>query len=149
MINARKNDYYDWAYDLKPEIIKNLNELLVAEGTEPLTDLHGGKFLNGKWVSCLDSKDYRNYWHVYLELFAEGLRNDQFLVTYFPHPDNDEEWDYCYNLADEFCEKKRSGYEHSDPHWARHLVTAVREMLKDNDMIKDIDGESLTIWWSW
>ena len=48
---------YDWIEDVGPEILKNLNELLVAKGIEPLHDLHGGSFLDNKWVGVLESKD--------------------------------------------------------------------------------------------
>ena len=106
---------YDWMDDIEPIILKNLNELLVAEGIEPLRDLHGGCFKDGKWVKPLDSDDYRNYWHVYVELFGEKLSNDNYQVVYFPHPDDDEGWDYLYGLADKFA--SGSTHKHSDPKW--------------------------------
>ena len=147
-MKVRTSEYYNWAEDFQPEILKNLNELLVADGIEPLKNLHGGTFKDGKWGHRgADINDYRNYWHVYLELFGEGLSNDQFQVVYFDHPDND--WEYWYSLAEQFADKARSGYDHSDPKWACHLVTAVRKMLKDHNLITDPDGKALTIWWSW
>jgi len=145
-MQAKTTQYYDWN-DIEPEILKNLNELLVADGIDPIPDLHGGTFKDGKWVGILESNDYRNYWHVYLELWGERLYNDQYQVVYFDHPDN--EWSYSYEIAEKFCSKDRSGYDHSDTNWARHLVTAVRKMLKDNNLITDPDGEEVVIWWSW
>ena len=43
-------DYYEWMDDVGPAILANLNELLVAKGIEPLRELHGGTFKDGKWV---------------------------------------------------------------------------------------------------
>ena len=86
---------YDWIEDVQPELLKNLNELLVAKGIEPLEHLHGGSFLDGKWVSILKSKDYRNYWHAYLELWGEGLDNDNYQAMWFPEHDYDKGWEYC------------------------------------------------------
>lgn len=140
-------EYYNFHEDLQPEILKNLNELLVAEGIEPMRDLHGGTIKDGKWVSVLESRDYRNYWHVYIELWGERIRNDSFDEAYFPHVDNDEEWNYLYERAEKFAECRT--YEHSDPKWPRHLVTAMRKMIKDNELVKDPDGELVLIKWSW
>jgi hypothetical protein len=138
-------EYFDWIEDVQPMLLKNLNELLVAKNIEPMSQLHGGTFKDGKWVRVLDSNDYRNYWHVYLELFGEGLRNDQYQVTYFPEAE-DSDWSYCYERADKFCEKSRSGYDHTDPHWARDLVTAVKKWVEENVDPKDT---KVTFWWSW
>ena len=149
-MKSRTMKYYNWSEDLQPVILANLNELLAAEGTAPLRQLHGGTFKDGKWVSVMDSKDYRNYWHAYLDLFdEEGVRNDNFQDVYFSHHDNHEAWDELYQLAEKFGDVKRSNYTHSDPKWACNLVTAVRKMLKDNDIVNDIDGSAVTIWWSW
>lgn len=149
-MKPRTVEYYNWFEDLQPVILSNLNEILVAKGINPVRDLHGGAFKDGKWVGVLDSKDYRNYWHFYIELWGERLHNDQYQVEYFPHPDNDDEWDYLNERADKFADVRRSGYTHSDPHWPRDLVTAVRKMFKDHpDMIDDADGSRLVIWWSW
>ena len=65
---------YDWIEDIGPELLNNLNTLLVAKGIEPLKSFHGGTFLDNKWVGVLESKDYRNYWHGYLELWGEHLQ---------------------------------------------------------------------------
>jgi hypothetical protein len=138
-------EYFDWMEDVGPAILQNLNELLVAKNIEPLVQLCGGSFKDGKWVGILDSKDYRNYWHVYLELFGEGLRNDQYQVEYFPEVEDD--WYRCYELADKFCEEQqRSGYDHTDPHWARDLVTATKKWVDEN---VDPHNPKVTFWWSW
>jgi hypothetical protein len=138
---------YDWIEDVGPIILKNLNELLIRDGIEPLDTLHGGYFKDGKWVGALESRDYRNYWHVYTELFGENLHNDSYQVVYFPHPDTDEEWDYLYELAEKFA--KNSTHEHSDMKWPRHLVTAIRKMCLNNLPIDDLDGSRIVFWWSW
>lgn len=140
-------EYYDWINDVGPAILKNLNELLVADGVEPLRDLHGGSFLDNKWVKVLDSNDYRNYWHVYLELFGERMSNDQYQVVYFP--DSGEDWDYAYERADEFCSPKRSGYEHTDPQWARLLVTATKKWVDEYVTPDEYGGRRVVFWWSW
>lgn len=136
--------YYDWFEDLQPVILANLNEILASKGIDPLRDLHGGSFKDGKWVGVLDSKDYRNYWHVYLELWGERVRNDSYDEVYYPWCDDDEEWDYCYERAEKFADIKRSGYPHTDPKWACDLVTAVRKMCRDYDLY-----EGVLIKWSW
>lgn len=142
----RTLEYFDWIQDVQPEILKNLNELLVKDGIEPLKQLNGGTFKDGKWVSVMDSNDYRNYWHLYLDLWGEHLTNDQFQVVYFPF---EHEWEYAYERADKFCSKERSGYEHSDPHWGRHLVTAVRKWIEENVESDEYGSMRVVFWWSW
>ena len=61
-MTPKQADYYDWFEDLEPIVLANLNEILVGKGIEPVRDLHGGAFKDGKWVGILESKDYRNYW---------------------------------------------------------------------------------------
>ena len=135
--------YYNFTEDLQPEILKNLNELLVAQGIEPLTHLHGGSFKDGKWVSILDSNDYRNYWHVYVDLWGDGIRNDSYESMYFPCDDSDEEWQYYYDKADKFGQDR---YPRSDSLWARDLVTAVRKMFRDHNLFSE---DAIVIKWSW
>ena len=137
-------EYFDWFEDLQPVILANLNEILVSKGIDPVRDLHGGSFKDGKWVSVSDSRDYRNYWHVYLELWGERVRNDSYDEVYFPWCDDNEEWAYCYEQAENFADIKRSGYTHTDPKWACDLVTAVRKMCRDHDLY-----EGVLIKWSW
>ena len=85
-MKSKSVDTFDWMEYVQPELLKHLNELLVAKGIEPLRELHGGTFLDGKWVGVLESNDYRNYWHAYLELWGERLRNDSYQSVYFPVP---------------------------------------------------------------
>ena len=147
MLKPKMIATYDWMNDIHPIILKNLNELLVAEGIEPIRDMHGGYFKDGKWVKPLGSDDYRNYWHVYGALFGEKLSNDNYQVVYFPHPDDDKGWDYLYELAEKFA--SGSTHKHSDPKWPRNLVTAVRKMYKENLPIDDPDGSRIVFWWCW
>lgn len=134
---------YDWMDDVSPELLKNLNELLVAKGIEPLHDLHGGAFLDGKWVGVLDSKDYRNYWHAYLELWGERLHNDNYQAMWFPEHDNDEEWEYCKERLLEWSSDRT--YEHTDPNWTDDLVTAMRKLVTEHFP----DDKRIVFWWSW
>lgn len=75
--------------------------------------------------------------------------DEQLQVTYFQHPDYEEDWNYFYEQAEKFCDVKRSGYIHTDPKWACNLVTAVRTTLRDNNLVTDVDGGAVTFWWSW
>lgn len=149
MLQPKTLEYYDWMDDIQDKLLTNLNEILVYEGIEPCKSLHGGTFLDGKWVGVQDPNDYRNFWHVYLELFGEGLSNDQFQVLYVHHPDDNEGWQEYYDLAYEFCNPKNNPYNHSDPNWASHLVTAFRKTLVENITPTSIDGYRLVFWWSW
>lgn len=146
-MKSKSFEFYDWKEDFEPELLKSMNEILVSEGIDPISQIYGGTFKDGKWVSCVDSNDYRNYWHIYIELWGENLNNDQYQTTYFPHPDNIEEWDRLTLMAIDSAVRRT--YEHSDPTWPRHLIYAVRKVLKDNNMIKDPDGDSITFWWNW
>ena len=138
---------YNWIEDFGPAILKNLNELLVAEGTDPISQLHGGSFKDGKWVDVLKSDDYRNYWHVYLALFGDDLRNDSYQRVYFPHYNDAEQWGYISDRAEESTSGKN--YKHSDPKWARNLVTALRKTLEENIEPDDADGYRIVFWWCW
>ena len=137
-------EYYDWFEDLEPIVLANLNEILVSKGIEPLEHFRGGAFKDGKWVGICDSEDYRNYWHLYIDLWGGRVRNDSYDEVYFPWCDDDEEWEYWYEKADKFCDVKRSGYVHADPQWGRDLVTAIRKLCKDHNLY---DG--VLIHWSW
>ena len=123
---------YDWMEDVGPELLKNLNELLVVKGIEPLPDLHGGAFKDGRWVGVLESKDYRNYWHAYLELWGERLHNDSYQSMWFNEVDNDEEWDYCKERLREWANHPYRSYPHSDPNWTDDLVDAMRRVVKEH-----------------
>ena len=122
---------YDWMTDVRPELLKNLNELLVAKGIEPLTELHGGRFKDGKWVGydVPDTNDYRNYWHAYLELWGERLFNDSYQSMWFNEADNDDEWDYCKERLREWAAKV---YKPTDPNWTDDLVDAMRRVVKEH-----------------
>jgi hypothetical protein len=143
-IRAKTTEYYDWFEDLEPIVLDNLNEILVSKGIDPLSRLHGGMFKDGKWVSIGEGNDYRNYWHLYLDLWGERVRNDSYDEACYPWCDDDEEWEYWYEKADKFCDVKRSGYVHSDPQWGRDLVTAIRKLCKDHNLY---DG--VLIKWCW
>lgn len=149
-MKSKTLNYYDWFEDLKPQILENLNEILAEKGINPVRDLHGGAFKDGKWVGILESEDYRNYWHVWLELWGEGVRNDSYDTVWFPNihdDDSDDGWSWVYEKAEQFATERNK--DHSDPKWACDLVTAVRKMLKDNGFCKDLDGEEIVIWYSW
>ena len=137
---------YNWMDDVRPVILANLNELLAAEGIEPLLDLHGGPFLNGKWVGYDEkSNDYRNYWHAYIELWGERLHNDNYQAVWFPEHDNDEEWEYCKERLREWSNGKYRVYDHTDPNWTDDLVDAVRKIVVENFP----NDEQITFWWCW
>ena len=150
-IQTKTVETYDWMEDIEPILLENLNKILAQHGFEPARDLHGGAFKDGKWVGISDSKDYRNYWHVYIDLWGDKLHNDSYQKEYFPNVDDDEEWDYLYERADKFANNRYNGHEHTDPHWARHIVTSVRKMLREHFTPNDVfgDGYKLTFWWSW
>ena len=122
---------YDWMTDVRPELLKNLNELLVAKGIDPLTELHGGRFKDGKWVGydVPDTNDYRNYWHAYLELWGERLFNDSYQSMWFNAHDLDEEWDYYKERLREWAAKV---YKPTDPYWTDDLVDAMRRVVKEH-----------------
>ena len=135
-------EVYNWMEDVGPELLKNLNELLVTKGVEPLRDLHGGTFKDGRWVGVLESDDYRNYWHAYLELWGERLHNDNYQAMYFPEHDSDEEWDYCKEQLREWAV---SHYKPTDPNWTDDLVDAMRRVVKEHFP----DDEEIVFKWSW
>ena len=129
---------YDWMDDVRPVLLANLNELLVAKGIEPLRDLHGGRFKDGKWVGydVPDTKDYRNYWHAYLELWGEGLHNDGYQSMWFPAHYDDEDWDGYKELLREWAVK---GYRPADPNWTDDLVDAMRK----------VESGEVVFYWCW
>lgn len=139
-------DYYDWIDDVKPVLLSNLNELLVAKGVQPLQDFHGGSFKDGKWVGVLESRDYRNYWHAYIEVWGEHLSNDSYQVVYFPDPDDDEQWEYYIKLLREWAVKV---YNPTDPNWTDDLVIAVRKLVKENFTVDDSESCRTVFWWCW
>lgn len=133
---------YDWMEDVKPELLKNLNALLVAKGIEPLKDLHGGSFLDGKWVGVMESRDYRNYWHAYVEMWGEGLRNDSFQNVYFNDPNDDIEWDWYKESLRKWAIQQ---YRPTDPNWTDDLIIAMRKLVKEHFPI----DEEVVFKWSW
>jgi hypothetical protein len=144
-IKSYNIEAYNWIEDVGPELLKNLNELLEVKGIEPLNDLHGGSFLDGKWVGVLESHDYRNYWHAYIELWGERLHNDNYQAMWFPEHENDEEWDYCKEQLREWANGQYRSYEHTDPNWTDDLVTAMRKLVTENFP----NDERIVFWWSW
>jgi len=141
-MKSKSVDTFDWMEYVQPELLKHLNELLVAKGIEPLRELHGGTFLDGKWVGVLESNDYRNYWHAYLELWGERLRNDSYQSVYFPVHDDDEEWDYCKEQLREWAVQV---YKPTDPNWTDDLVTAMRKVVTEHFP----NDEQIIFWWCW
>ena len=148
-MRSKQITVYDWMEDFEPILLENLNELLEAEGAEPLEQLHGGYFKDGKWVESTEiTRDYRNYWHLYGELFTENLQNDSYQRTYFASDKDDAEWANYEELADEYNESR--GYKHSDPTWGRNLVKAMRKTLRDHfTENEDGDGYEIVFWWCW
>ena len=141
---------YDWQEDVEPELLKNLNELLVAKGIDPMEQLHGGAFLDGKWVSISQSRDYRNYWHGYIELWGEKLHNDSYQNVWFNDADDDEEWDYCRDRLREWSAKPTNGHTHVDPNWTDDLVIAMRKVVKEHFPKDDVHGgHPVVFWWCW
>jgi hypothetical protein len=140
---------YDWIELFGPALEANLKTLLEAKGIAAPEDLHGGAYLDGRWVGVLESKDYRNYWHAYIELWGDGLRNDNYQVAYFPLTDDVEEWQYYKTLAREWANGPYRTYDHTDPNWTDDLVEAVRLTLEQNIEPTDAGGYKLVFWWSW
>jgi len=141
---------YDWQEDVEPELLKNLNELLVAKGIDPMEQLHGGAFLDGKWVSVSQSRDYRNYWHAYVEMWGERLHNDSYQNVWFNDADDDEEWVYCRDRLREWSASPTNGHTHVDPNWTDDLVIALRKVVKEH-FPKDEKhgGHPVVFWWCW
>ena len=149
MIKSRNVKVYDWMEHVQPVLLQYLNELLVQDGIEPLHDLHGGRFKDGKWVGydVPGTNDYRNYWHAYLEAWGEGLRNDDYQRVHFWHPDLDKEWDA---IAEQLEQWSVSHYEPTDPKWTRHLVQAMRRLVREDlPCSEDEDFTEIVFWWSW
>jgi hypothetical protein len=141
---------YDWQEDVEPELLKNLNELLVAKGIDPMEQLHGGAFLDGKWVSVGESRDYRNYWHAYTEMWGERLHNDSYQNVWFNDADDDEEWDYCIKHLREWANHIYRQYNHTDPNWTDDLVTAMRKVVKEHFPKDEVHGgHPVVFWWCW
>lgn len=144
-MKSKSVDTFDWIEDVGPELLNNLNGLLKAKGIEPLHDLHGGAFKDGKWVGVLESDDYRNYWHAYLELWGERLHNDSYQSMWFPETDNNEEWNYCKERLRDWANGQYRSYPHSDPNWTDDLVDAMRRVVKEHFP----EDEEIVFKWSW
>lgn len=129
--------YYDWLNDVRPVLFDNICASLRAQGMDCPEDLHGGCFKDGKWVGHDVSDDYRNYWHVYIEYWGEGLRNDSYVMTYFP-PNDVEEWEEL-----RFEAVKKYGA------WAVDLINAVYKMLEDHKIYDRHGDAKMLIWFSW
>lgn len=131
-METKTTSYYDFYNAFQPELLKNINELLVQEGTDPVNSLHGGFWHDGKWVDPGEG-EYRNYWHAYLDCWGDGIRNDSYVSTYFADSDEDPDWEWYY----EEVTKRRGEY-------AKVLVDAVRKMVKEHNLYGEV-----TIWFSW
>jgi hypothetical protein len=141
---------YDWQEDVEPILRANLNELLVAKGIDPLRDLHGGTFKDGKWVGVSESRDYRNYWHAYVEMWGERLHNDSYQNVWFNDADDDEEWVYCKEQLREWANHVYRQYNHVDPNWTDDLVIAMRRVVKEHFPKDEVHGgHPVVFWWSW
>jgi hypothetical protein len=142
---------YDWQADVEPVLRANLNELLVAKGIESLRDLHGGRFKDGKWVGYdVETSDYRNYWHAYIELWGERLHNDSYQNVWFNDTDDDSEWDYCRDRLREWTGGRHSSYIHTDANWTDDLVTAMRKVVKEHFPRDEVHGgHPVVFWWCW
>jgi hypothetical protein len=142
---------YNWQQDVGPELLKNLNEILEAKGIEPLHDLHGGRFKDGKWVGFgIETNDYRNYWHAYIELWGERLFNDSYQNVWFNDADDDSEWDYCRDRLRAWSSGRYRGSAHADPNWTDDLVTAMRQVVKEHfPSDGTYGGHPVVFWWSW
>lgn len=140
-------EYYEWIDDVGPVLLANLNELLVAKGVEPVRELHGGKFKDGKWVDILDGDDYRNYWHAYIHLWGKDISNDSFQKAYFPDPGDDDGWQHCTDDLREWVTKYKTT---ADPTWTDDLVSAMRNVVKDHFLL-DEHGDycKVVFWWCW
>lgn len=141
---------YDWQEDVEPALLDNLNKLLVAKGIEPLDQLQGGRFKDGKWVEYdVESKDYRNYWHAYLELWGEHLRNDSYQETWFDEPDDDDGWENCKEILRNWS-KSQYNYVYADPNWTDDLVDAMRKVVTEHFPVNSKwGGCRVVFWWSW
>ena len=129
-------EYYDWFEDIQPELLKNINEILVSQGIDPMPKFRTAWFKDGKWVSISESAEYRDFWHVYLDLWGKDIRNDSYVMTYFPE-DDPTEWEGFRDMA-----RKSRG------EWAVVLVDAVRKMILDHNLYKN-GYASMLIWFSW
>jgi hypothetical protein len=141
---------YNWQEDVEPVLLANLNELLAAKGIETLSDLHGGTLKDGKWVGVSESKDYRNYWHAYVEMWGEHLHNDSYQSVWFNDADDDEEWEYWIKRLREWANHVYRQYDHTDPNWTDDLVTALRKTVREH-FPKDekYGGHPVVFWWCW
>ena len=131
-------EYYNWFEDIQPEILKNLNALLAEQGIDPVRDLHGGYLADTKWVGVGEG-EYVNFWHAYLDVWGDEIRNDNYVITYYPQ-DDDEEWAYCKEIIQK---SKRNEL-------VLLVVDAVRKMTKDHNFYDEHgDTKPITIWFSW
>lgn len=122
--------YYDFRTQFEPELLKYLNALLVLEGTDPVQSLHGGLWHQGHWVEegsepPLD-REYRNYWHAWLDLWGDRVSNGSYVSTWFPDAGDSVDWQAYFTQA------QRRGA------WARTLVGAVRALTRDYNITDTI-----------
>lgn len=115
-MTPHKMIYYNWFNDIQPELCKNIG----------ITENQMSEYVDGK---------YRNYWHVWLEIFSEDVQNDTYSRMYFPDDD-----DYsCYKAAlQKVIDDGRYGP------WAFDLIDAVQKMVNDHNL----HGEVI-IYFSW
>jgi len=130
--------YYDWFQDVQPTLYNNLCAALTKSGITPPPDFRGGPFKDGKWTDHnTPDYDYIDFWHMYMDVFEEKVRNDSYILTYFP--DNDVvEWDHIrYNAVQKHGKL------------ALALVDAVYKMLVDNKIYDKHGSARMVIWFSW
>lgn len=136
-MKAKTVKYYDWFKDIQPELLKNIIATLASQGiAPPPSGFRGGYFKDGQWVD-VGQGEYRDYWHVFIEVWGERINNDSYVLIYFPDYDSDS-WDELrYNLV------QKKGI------WSTVVVDAVYKMLVDNKLY-DKDGTAdVLIWFSW
>lgn len=157
MMNLKTIEVCDWTNEFGPAVLDNLNKILVAKGIEPLKELHGGWFKDGKWVNITlhESSEYRNYWHIYADMWGEGIMNGHYQNVYFPNPNNDEEWDFLARYACGYRPNNDANVVYQN--WPADLVHAVRMTLKEHFTCEEIGGNGnfdkdtyrLVFEWDW
>lgn len=139
MLSPKQVNYYDWE-DFHLSMLDHLNKLLVQSGIDPIEDLHGGLFKDGKWVDRNwdwdDGYEYRNYWHVFIEIYGKRVRNNAYCSI--PIYIDDE------SVA---LDKQEAIKQYGE--WATLLVDAVVNMVKENNLADENGLADLLIHYCW
>jgi len=115
-MTPRQITYYNWFDDIQPELCRNIG----------ITEDEISEYVNG---------EYRNYWHVWLKIFAEDVQNDTFNKMYFPEDNN-------YNYYKATLQKLIDTGQYGP--WAFDLIDSVQKMVNDHNL----QGEVI-IYFSW